>query len=211
MSLRISLVALFLIAGCGFEPMYGQKSDRYAIHDGVIVNTPKGLMGEQLKVDLEDRLNPYGVVPKHPAYKLDTTLAVGQGAIGVARDGTVSRYNIYIDSTYTLTRLADSRVMMHGNLREVSSYNNPTSQYFSTYVSQTDATKRGITELAEMYRARIGEYLSKPPSELKPENGEKAVPLLLPDSMASFPGQTSGAGGYPVPAQQNNNFGLQPR
>lgn len=117
-------------------------------------------LSQQLRADLEDKLNPSGAVPAHPSYSLSLTLKSSAAAIGVARDGTVSRYNVYLDSEYILTRLADNKEMTKGNLRHVSSYNNLSNQYFSTYVAEQDALKRGLTELSELYRQRLSPFLA---------------------------------------------------
>ncbi|KAJ8136738.1 hypothetical protein OY671_010049, partial [Metschnikowia pulcherrima] len=49
-------------------------------------------MNQQFKADLEDKLNPAGRVPANAEYRLKPTLTISTSAIGVARDGTVSRY-----------------------------------------------------------------------------------------------------------------------
>jgi len=118
-----------------------------------------GRTGQQLKADLEDRLNPSGAVPATPAYRLNVTFNSSVTPIGVARDGTVSRYNIYLTSKYVLYRNSDGKKITSGEVDYVDSYNNLTNAYFSTYISQEDATSRGITELSELYKQRLAAYL----------------------------------------------------
>jgi hypothetical protein len=156
------LVAL-LLAGCGFHPMYG-KANEHALVSGVMIDTTRDRMGQQLKQDLEDRLNPPSGVPAKPAYRLSVTLQSDASAIGVARDGTVSRFNVTLRSVYTLTRLSDGKKIQSGEIRHVSSYNNQVNQYYSTYISEKDAISRGIVELSELYRQRIGALLLKSPA-----------------------------------------------
>lgn len=163
MSLRnsiICLVALVGLSACGFQPVYGHKPGE-ASGAGVIVDTLSGRsrMHQQFKADLEDKLNPAGKVPAGAEYRLNATLMSSAGAIGVARDGTVSRYNVYLDSQYELIRMSDGEKVTSGTLRHVSSYNNPTSQYFSTYMSEQDAIKRGVTELSELFKQRLSPFL----------------------------------------------------
>jgi LPS-assembly lipoprotein len=176
------LLGVLLLTGCGFKPLYGARSQNTqtaALLDGVkidYVSVSKERMGQQLKIILEDRLNPGGAVPANPKYRLKVDLKETISAIGVAQDGTVSRYNLYLNSAYTLYRIADGQQMTSGSISNVSSYNNVTNAYFSTYISKEDAIKRGITELSEMYRARLSAYLAQnggnPPVEgdvVKPE------------------------------------------
>lgn len=150
------IAGCWLLAGCGFQPVYGNKSTSGAATlAGVQVTSIEGRMGQQFRADLEDRLNPGGILPAKPQYRLDVTLKTSLAGIGVARDGTISRYNVYLDSTYELYRSEDGQKITSGTLRHASSYNNLTNAYFSTYIAEEDALKRGITELAELYRQRL--------------------------------------------------------
>src|SRR5581483_4688173 len=108
----------------------------------VRIDTIPGRIGQEFKEDLEDQINPGNSITAAPAYRLAVSLTTNEAAIGVSRDGTVSRYNVYLNSTYTLTRTADSKQVAAGTLNHVSSYNNLVNDYFSTYISDADATKR---------------------------------------------------------------------
>jgi LPS-assembly lipoprotein len=146
-----------LLTACGFSPMYAQKNQA-PLSVGVLIEASKDEMGQQFQQNLEDQLNS-GVAPANPAYKLVVSLGSAAGGMGVARDGTVSRYNVTLTSVYTLIRLADKKVIQQDTINHVSSFNNPANQYFSTYISQKDAQRRGIMELSELYRQRIGALL----------------------------------------------------
>lgn len=162
----ILLVGL-LLTGCGFKPMYGKTESAgasAALLSGIAVDpvdTTDRRMAQLLREELEDRLNPSGAAPAHPAYRLKVSLTLSESAIGVAPDGTISRYNVYLNSTFTLLRNADGQAMTSGSLSDVGSYNNVTNAYYSTYVAKEDAIRRGMAEMAEMYRARLASYLSQ--------------------------------------------------
>lgn len=172
--LLVILTCMFLCS-CGFQPMYGKKpqgnTDALA---GVYIEkvSGEGRMAQQFRTDLEDKLNPGGKIPANPAYSLSVSLVSTESAIGVARDGTISRYNLYLDSTYSLKEYGTEKVIANGNLRQVASYNNLTNAYFSTYVSKEDAIKRGVTELSENYRQRLAPYLNgqRPPVTAPPKD-----------------------------------------
>lgn len=156
------LLIPLLLAGCGFQPLYGKQSTGSAeVLSGVAIDSIPGRMGQQFRQNLEDKLNPSGAVPAHPTYRLTATVQSAATPIGVARDGTVSRYNVYLDSEYALVRISDGTKVSSGKLRHVSSYSNIPNEYFSTYMSEADAIKRGITELSEVYRQRLSSYLAK--------------------------------------------------
>lgn len=158
MRLPICLM-LLIVSGCGFQPMYGARYQN-SLSAGIAIEAPKDAAGQQFQQDLEDQLNPEGVPPR-PKYRLNVQLTYASGAIGVARDGTVSRFNVTMNSSFVLTRISDNVVVERGDIHHVSSYNNQANQYFSTYVSERDSIKRGITELAGLYRQRIGALLVK--------------------------------------------------
>jgi len=159
-SLRnLFLLLPLLVAACGFQPMYGAKNEN-ALKGGIRIDTAKDALGQQFQKDLEDKLN-IGGMPPRPAYALVVKLSTVSEAIGVARDGTVSRFNVRLTSSYQLIRLADNKEIKRGDIHHVSSYNNQANQYFSTYVSEKDAISRGITELSELYRQRIGAIVLK--------------------------------------------------
>lgn len=167
-----------LMAACGFSPMYGkQQRDSSVLLAGVKIDPIEGRTGQLFKAELEDRLNPGGVVPSNPAFRLNVVLTSTANPIGVARDGTISRYNVYLDSKYELYRIHDGKKVAAGQLRQVSSYNNLSNAYFSTYISSVDAISRGVTELAETYRLRLSAYLSNPDSvpmeQEKPKNSQE--------------------------------------
>ena len=152
------LLSAFLLSACGFSPMYSKANDK-VLASGVLIEAPNDRLGRQLKENLEDRLNPEGRIPAKPAYKLVVTLGNVTSGMGVDRAGTVSRYNVTLASSYKLIDLSDNKVVQGGELKHVSSYNNQTNQYFSTIISERDSMERGITELAELYRQRIGAWL----------------------------------------------------
>lgn len=153
-------ISAVLLSACGFTPMYGAKNQE-ALNVGIIIDAPHDEMGQQLQQNLEDQLNPPGGVPAKPMYLLSASLDTAVGSIGVGRDGTVSRYNVTLISNYKLVRISDSTIVHQGQVRQVSSFNNQTNQYFSTYISQKDSIRRGIIELTELYRQRITTLLVK--------------------------------------------------
>jgi LPS-assembly lipoprotein len=155
------LITALTLSGCGFQPLYAKKpkEDVSKIFAGVKIDSIPGRSGQELKAALEDHLNPGGAIPQKPTYRLSLTLVNSTVPIGVARDGTVSRFNIYVTSHYTLYRIADDKAVTSGDLSYVNSYNNLANEYYSTYISEQDAIKRNVTEIAQLYRQRLSTYL----------------------------------------------------
>lgn len=189
MSLRISawLCVCLLAAGCGFQPVYGKKtetSESPALAGVHIDGDPRQYNDQLFYQALEDKLNPGGKLPAYPLYRLSYVTNMSESAIGIARDGTVSRYNVNLDATYTLFRTSDDAKITQGSLRHVSSYNNRVGAYYSTYIAKEDAIKRGMGELAEMMRARLSPFLSQENPPVMKEEG--AVPATLSPQPAPF-------------------------
>lgn len=164
------LISAFTLSGCGFQPLYATKpkDDVSKVFAGVKIDSIPGREGQDLRIALEDRLNPEGAMPAKPAYRLSLTVTNSTVPIGVARDNTVSRFNVYMTSHYTLYRTSDDKPITAGDLSYVSSYSNLTNEYYSTYISQQDAIKRNINELAELYRQRLTVYLDSGAPEEDP-------------------------------------------
>lgn len=175
----VPFVLLLLLAGCGFKPVYGTNqasSTAPSGTDGVYVEKLTGSKSHhQLWIELEDKLNPGGQVPPHPAYRLSATLSSTVTPIGVATDGTVSRYNVALTSSYVLSDYVTGEKITDGSLKEVSSYNNRTNEYFSTYISSEDALKRGVSSLSETYRQRLAPFLNGQRSPQTEEPRDKPV------------------------------------
>jgi hypothetical protein len=162
-------LSLLLLASCGFQPMYGRHQESEAdsaLRAGIkvdhVTSSSAGVshsrVAQLFKANLEDQLNPGGA-SGNAAYRLAVTLTSRASPIGVDPAGTVSRYNVFMNSNYVLYRNSDGVRMTSGTLTHVSSYNNITGAYFSTYISEQDALKRGIEELAQLYRQRMASFI----------------------------------------------------
>jgi hypothetical protein len=187
-----SALILLLLASCGFRPVYdksqpasgnsitntgvrviavatGTTSTLPTSSDSSFDNSAAASMARQFTNSLEDMMNSGG----NPAYEINVFISYNNIGVGVARDGTASRYNLVINSSYKLIRLSDGKEVDNGSLSNVISYNNPNNQYFSTYISEQDVRKRGVKELAELYRHRLLSFKEKdqpavaPKAELK--------------------------------------------
>lgn len=180
----ITAFSCLLISACGFQPVYSKNSTDSAqslIRAGVKVSASAGgaislsanesidnsaysNMSRQFSNNLEDLIG----TSSDPEYKIDVSITQSSSGVGVAKDGTASRYNLVINSSYKLSRISDNKVIDSGSISNFTSYNNPNNQYFSTYVSEQDARKRGIKELAELYRQRLIAFVEKPKPSASP-------------------------------------------
>jgi hypothetical protein len=153
----VTLLALMALCACGFEPMHGRAYQERSISGdlaAIRVDTPTGILGELLRAEIEDAVNPeyHNVVPR---YKIQIELIEQDIPLFVNIDGTANRGEIRYVSSYRLMRLADNTVVHTGVLRREGSYNSSQTADYAAYVSKEDAKKRAILELAQDYKLRL--------------------------------------------------------
>lgn len=151
------LLALLALSACGFEPLHGRAYQERAISGdlaAIQVVTPTGILGELLRAEIEDAVNPeyHNVAPR---YKLTIELTEQEVPLFVNIDGTANRGEMRYLSTYVVTRLADNTVIHTGKLSRVSSYNSSQTADYAAFVSREDAKKRAVLELAQDYKLRL--------------------------------------------------------
>lgn len=168
---RIWVLSLMLLslAGCGFQPLYGQRS---AAAGGSVQDELASIRilpiadrsGQLLYNELRDRLNPAGK-PADPQYLLSITLAEQREELAFRGDETATRANLQLSARYTLRRAApdaDSAetVLATGQVRTTTAYDILESQY-ATIVSIEDARARAINVLSDDLQARLAVALSQ--------------------------------------------------
>lgn len=161
--LLATLILMASLTGCGFEPVYGERTgvtDAVEVMPFIAVETIPGRLGEALKAEIEDRLNPEAVsVPAR--YRLKVDLQMQADPYMIEQDGTASRYILRFTAPYQMTRLADNTELAKGVVRHQVAYNVSERDDYSTFVGQQDASRRGLTELAEDIKLRIGAAVAR--------------------------------------------------
>lgn len=160
------LTALFLLVSCGFQPVYGTVDDREHLElstylAGVEVAPISGREGQQLRIMLEDRLNPADSASIYDkSFRLNIALKLRRDPVIVQPDGSIARYQMVLTSTYRLTDVETGESMDSGQIRRISSFDVPIEK-FAVYVAERDATRRALTELSEEYRMRLIAYFAR--------------------------------------------------
>jgi LPS-assembly lipoprotein len=156
-------IALLALGACGFEPMHGRAYQQRTIEGelaAVMVDTPTGILGELLRAEIEDAVNPeYQNAP--PRYRLKIDLLEQEIPLFVNIDGTANRGEMRYTSSYVLTRLSDNSIIHQGTVRRVGSYNSAQTADYAAYVSKEDAKKRAVIELAQDYKLRLANLSAK--------------------------------------------------
>lgn len=156
---------LCIISACGLHPVYSasyqaKQASSNASLAQVEVVTDNSRLGQLLKAETEDRLNPTALsVAK--TYRLSLAIAQTNIPLFVAPDGTYGRGNIEFNVSYSLIRLSDNQLIDKGSIKRVSSYSAAEqAAIYATFVTEEDARKRGIIELAHDLQLRVGNHLS---------------------------------------------------
>lgn len=159
----LRLAALFLLAACGFHPMYGEHSalaEKSPLSGNLVIAQIHGHDGQILKISLEDLLNPEGIKSASPEYRLQVSLTKNLIPAVVQSDGTIQRYDMKINSSFQLIRIADGKQLLTGQVSRTSSYNVAVNANFATYEASQDVIVRSMHELAEDYVLRLSGYFA---------------------------------------------------
>ncbi len=162
-ALLVPLAGVLALSGCGFQPMYARTesapvspADQMA---AIRIAPLPDRIGQQMHNLLRDRLNPRGQ-PREPAYLLNLRLSESRQELGVRKDETATRANLFVSASFSLREMKSKRVVLSGSTTSVNSYNILTGQFATTF-SENDARKRALRELSDTIRTRLGIYFSK--------------------------------------------------
>ena len=148
---RSLLLALpVLLAGCGFEPVYGPGGTGTALYDSVEFATPGSredfLYVQQLGVSLGRS--------QAPEYRLAYAIGTLDTGQAVTSTGDITRYNLIGEVDYVLTRIADETVVAEGRVDNFAGYS-ATGSTVDTLAAERDAVRRLMIILADQTAQRL--------------------------------------------------------
>ncbi len=156
----LCILLLAAVTSCGFTPIHAKKSgEMYSALEEVEIAPVSGREGQILKTELETLLNQESTQTT-PLYRLESSVAVSYIPIIIESDGTVSRYRIDITIPLSLHATDTGAELFTSRVRRSVSYTVSESDYTS-YISSTDATERGIQEAAHDVAQRVSAFLVK--------------------------------------------------
>ena len=165
---KLSVVALALLvstllSACSYSPLYGQRAgSRFTVEQNLAlihIHSIKDRIGQQLHNNLLARLNIKGQ-PANPLYELEVTLKESHSNLGVKKSAVVTRGNLKVSATFTLSQVAsgiESSTLITTIVSTISSYDIPQAHY-SALAALKDARARAIREIANSIRTRLGIY-----------------------------------------------------
>jgi LPS-assembly lipoprotein len=158
----IALLLLMLpLAACGFHPLYAEShrvADEPALA-AIKVMPIADRMGQQLELSLREQLNPRGL-SLEPRYQLSVTLAIARSDLGIQRDATATRGQVYVAASIVLADAKTSKVLYRGSARSLSAFN-VVNDAFAAQVAQDDSDSRTVRDLADEIRTRIAIFLQQ--------------------------------------------------
>jgi len=144
------LLAPLALAACGFTPIYGRGSAAEALHGKIALGQVSSRLTFEFYEQLENRLGR----AQTPLFQLEVSLDVTSQGLAITQDNAITRYNLSSEARFTLTRIADNKVVLQDSLRAFTAYSATASAY-ATQVSERDANRRLAVSLADQIATRI--------------------------------------------------------
>ena len=161
MRILASVMAVMVLAGCGWQPLYGPTASGVELEEvmrAVDISTIPGRVGQRLRNELIFKATGGGLanVPKN---RLD--IAVRESVLNTLVDATGDPkgqiYQIY--TQFKLVRLNDNKVVLEGKNNARAAYDKVDS-VFADLRAKRDAEDRAARTIAEAIRTRMAAYFS---------------------------------------------------
>ena len=168
---RVLLLGLpaALLAGCGFEPVYGDrtvtnpapgKPQTVRVSDelsAIWVEPIPNRVGQMMRNALIDRINGT-YEPSQPRYRLEVRLQELKQALLERRDTLETATNLILIASYRL-KAPDGSALATNKSRTVVLYNQLTSPY-ATIAAEDFARERAVQLTAEDIRLRLSLFIA---------------------------------------------------
>ena len=156
------MVGCLTLAACGFEPLYGDRTDAAATEDILaFVGVPPiaNRTGQMVRIELTNRLTP--TRPSPPSrYTLNVKLTQSKASLAVKNDASATRANLTITASFELLLNSDSTVLTKGSVRSVNGYDILLTD-FATMSAEADARRRGAKDISDGIVDRLAIYMAR--------------------------------------------------
>ena len=143
------------LAGCNLRPLHGGDRGFAANAElaAIDVNVPESRIGQIIKNQLLDDLNPAGTVTE-ALYDLDVSLDLIRTALAIQLDDTTTRFDLTLSAIFILKDKVDQDTLYRSAVRRVSSYN-VVRDPFATEIAERDAERRAAREVSRQIRTLL--------------------------------------------------------
>ncbi len=166
MNRAFPVLALLLLAGCGFRPVYathGASAPALAGMSQIDVALIPDRFGQLTREALQARLERGGPGRIH-RYRLVTNLGLSTDAIGVRPDTVPTYVRLIGTAQWTLiAEDATGATLAHGTARDVDGYDVLNQQYFAADLSNEAVERRIASGLADQIGLQLALYFQKHP------------------------------------------------
>ncbi len=157
-----AILFAFVLAGCGFRPLYGSSGAEPGIAgtlSQVYVEPIPDRVGYQLRNELLDLFNATGS-PADAAYRLKLTLSEEEQAVALQQNTNITRYNYTLKAHYELFPRGSTAAAKAGDVTTLTAYNVAAAPYlYATVTAERDAKDRAANDLAERIRIAVAVFL----------------------------------------------------
>ena len=160
------VIALAVLAGCGFKPLYGANSMTHSSATAaqfaqVEIPPLPNEAGQTLRNMLIDELHPGGPAD---AYKYTLKVAIREADLdlGLQENATATRGQVRLTAEYWLTDAENGKILLHETVRTSTGYNILINQ-FGTLVSTADARDTGLQQIADEMTLHLAIYFRTEP------------------------------------------------
>jgi len=158
---KSSLIVLAIVAAaCGFEPLHSSTGGAVpAVLSSVDIAPIPNRLGQVVRNHLLDRLTPLGE-PAVAKYRFIVSLRVDKEPLAIARDDSVTRFNVSLQADYHLVHISSGISVLHGEARSIAAYNLVSSDY-ANLVAERDAKLRAAREVSDEMKTHLSVYLAE--------------------------------------------------
>ncbi|GER01561.1 twin-arginine translocation pathway signal protein [Iodidimonas gelatinilytica] len=168
---RITLLLAFLLAGCGFQPIYGTNGpaagtgagtafeDLTEAFAGIDVAPMRDRVGQKLRNDLVSTLTPRGEAGT-PRYSLQMELKERFEGYAFREDRAITRQRLQLDARMVLVDLESGEIALSDDLSAWMAYDVVQSD-FANLSAERDARDRAAAQLVDKVVARLARYFRR--------------------------------------------------
>jgi LPS-assembly lipoprotein len=165
MSIGLAAAVVQLLSGCGWAPLYAEIKTEAASEElrAIKVDPIPERIGQRLEIALRNSLNPTGE-PTPTRYRLNTTLVIVLGNLGIQSQGLATLGQLDAYATYRLIDLQTGGILLTNTVHVANSFDLNPNQY-STIVGEDDAGVRTVAELDQEIMSRLTLFMQRRTAE----------------------------------------------
>lgn len=156
-ALIIIVIALSVLASCGFKPLYNHNSasgsailQQFSL---IRIEPIEDRIGQQLRNYLQDKITPAGV-PEKPIYNLTVLLEETRSDMVILRDATSTFAKLKINARYHLTKIDTGKILTRNSVEAATIFNIVESE-FANLRAQEDARRRAVNAISESIKSEL--------------------------------------------------------